>query len=116
MKLLQLICLLLVGSLFAITGLRQFFVEPLPGAGPNLLWFLAQVLPLLLVLPGILRLRVRAYFFAALVGMLYFIHGILQTATPEMRTMGLWEVGLSMGLVLASTYGTRQLGGLKPPQ
>jgi len=116
MKALQILCLMLIGSLFALTGLRQFFVAPLPGAGTNLLWFVVQTLPLLLVLPGILRRRVRSYFFTALAGMLYFIHGVLQIATPEMHTMGLWEVGLALGLVLAGTYGTRQLGGLKQSQ
>lgn len=116
MKALQFLCLLLVGSLFALTGLRQFFVAPLPGSGVNLLWFVVQVLPLLLVLPGILRLRVRSYFFAALAGMLYFVHGILQAADPELRILGLWEVGFGMALVLVATYGTRQLGGLKPRQ
>ena len=109
MKALQFLCLLLVGSLFALTGLRQFFVTPLSGSGVNVLWFLIQVLPLLLVLPGILRLRVRAFFFAALAGMLYFVHGVLQAATPDLRALGLWEVGFAMALVLAATYGTRQL-------
>ncbi len=109
MKALQFLCLLLVGSLFALTGLRQFFVTPLAETGINVLWFVVQVLPLLLVLPGILRLRLRAFFFAALAGMLYFVHGILQAATPESRVMGLWEVGFAMALVLVATYGTRQL-------
>jgi uncharacterized membrane protein len=116
MKGLQFLALLLIGSLFALTGLRQFFVSPLQGAAPNLLWFLVQVLPLLLLLPGILRLRARTYFFATLVSMLYFIHGILLTITPETRAMGLWEVGLAMLLVLVGSFGNRQLGGLKAPQ
>jgi uncharacterized membrane protein len=116
MKGLQFLSLLLIGSLFALTGLRQFFVTPLSGTAMNLLWFLAQVLPLLLVLPGILRLKARAFFFAALISMLYFTHGILQTITPDTRTLGLWEVALAMLLVLAGSFGTRQLGGLKAPQ
>jgi uncharacterized membrane protein len=111
MKGLQFLCLILVGSLFALTGLRQFFAAPLAGSGVNLLWFVVQVLPLLLVLPGILRLKVRSFFFAAMAGMLYFVHGILQAATPQLRAMGLWEVGFAMALVLAATYGTRQLRG-----
>ena len=109
MKALQFLCVLLVGCLFALTGLRQFFVAPLPGSGSNLAWFVVQVLPLLLVLPGILRLQVRSFFFASLAGMLYFVHGILQAATPELRVMGLWEVGFAMALILVATYGTRQL-------
>lgn len=116
MKGLQFLSLLLIGSLFALTGLRQFFVNPLPGTVANLLWFLAQVLPLLLVLPGIMRLRARAFFFAALVSMLYFTHGVLLTTTPDTRAMGLWEVGVAMLLVLVGSFGTRQLGGLKAPQ
>jgi uncharacterized membrane protein len=113
---LQFLCLLLIGSLFALTGLRQFFAAPLSGTVVNLVWFGVQVLPLLLVLPGILRLRARAFFFAALISMLYFTHGILQITTPDTRVMGLWEVAVSMLLVLAGSFGTRQLGGLKTPQ
>ena len=36
---LQFLVLFSIGSLFALTGLRQFFVEPLASTGSNLIWF-----------------------------------------------------------------------------
>ena len=107
MKGLQLACLGLSGSLFALTGLRQFFVEPLATPSINALWFGIQVLPLLAVLPGVLRDSARSYLFAALASTLYFIHGVLLVATPELRAMGLWEAGFSVGLLIAGSYAAR---------
>ena len=106
---LQFLCLLWIGSLFALTGLRQFFVEPLASTTSNLIWFTIQVLPLLLVLPGILTLKPRTYLLATLVAMLYFCHGVLQAVSVEDRLLGLWEVGFSLALVLTGAFGLRHL-------
>ncbi|HEY5679598.1 MAG TPA: DUF2069 domain-containing protein [Pseudomonadales bacterium] len=111
MKGLQLACLLMMGSLFAINGLRQFFVEPLATPHVNLIWFLIQVLPLLAVLPGTLRNRYRSYVFAALVSTLYFIHGVLLAATADLRALGLWETGFAVGLLIAASYAARRTVG-----
>ena len=106
---LQFLVLFSIGSLFALTGLRQFFVEPLASTGSNLIWFVIQVLPLLLVLPGVLRLSPRSYLFAILAAMLYFCHGVLQAVSIEDRTLGLWEVGFSLGLVLTASFALRHI-------
>ena len=106
---LQFLCLLWIGSLFALTGLRQFFVEPLANPIPNLIWFVIQVLPLLAVLPGVLSLRIRSYLFATLAAMLYFFHGVLLTVDPDDRTLGFWEVGFSLALVLTASFALRHL-------
>lgn len=106
---LQFLCLLWIGSLFALTGLRQFFVEPLESSGSNLIWFAIQVLPLLLILPGILRLIPRSYLLASLAAMLYFCHGVLQAVDPEDRVLGLWEVGFALALVLTASFAVRHL-------
>jgi uncharacterized membrane protein len=106
---LQFLTLLAIGSLFALTGLRQFFVEPLASESSNLIWFGIQVLPLLLVLPGVLRLTPRSYLFAILAAMLYFCHGVLQTVSLEDRVMGLWEVAFSLALVLTASFALRHL-------
>jgi uncharacterized membrane protein len=105
---LQLACLLLIGSLFALTGLRQFFVEPLDGPLPNTLWFVIQVAPLLAVLPGVLRGRHRGYFFAVLAASLYFVHGTLEAASVDQRQMGLWEVGFAVALVAVASAAMRR--------
>ena len=109
LRALQFLTLLAIGSLFALTGLRQFFVEPLQTASSNVIWFGIQVLPLMLVLPGILRLTIRSYFLATLVAMLYFCHGVLQAVSAEDRALGLWEVAFSLALVLCASWAVRHL-------
>jgi len=106
---LQFLCLFCLGSLFALTGLKQFFIEPLASAPSNLLWFLVQVLPLLAVTPGVLRLKARSFLLAALAAMLYFSHGVMEATTADMRVYGLWEVGFAMGLVLTASFALRHL-------
>lgn len=106
---LQFLCLLWIGSLFALTGLRQFFVEPLASSGSNLIWFAIQVLPLLLIVPGVMRLVPRSFLLASLAAMLYFCHGVLQAVDPDDRLLGLWEVGFSLALVLTASFAVRHL-------
>jgi len=106
---LQFLCLFCLGSLFALTGLKQFFIEPLASAPSNLLWFLVQVLPLLAVTPGVLRLKARSFLLAVLAAMLYFSHGVMEATTADMRLYGLWEVGFAMGLVLTASFALRHL-------
>jgi uncharacterized membrane protein len=109
MKGLQFLSLLMIGSLFAITGLRQFFVEPLASTLPNLIWFGVQVAPLLMVLPGMLGLQPRNHFFGVLAAMLYFVHGVMEVSTPDLRVMALWEIGFACGLVTTATLTMRRL-------
>jgi uncharacterized membrane protein len=116
MKALTLVCLGLIGSLFALTGLRQFFVEPLASPSSNAIWFFIQVLPLLAVLPGVLMRSARSYLLAALASTLYFIHGVLLAATPELRGLGLWEAGFSVGLLVAASYAARGLSAEESAQ
>jgi uncharacterized membrane protein len=104
---LQLACMGLIGSLFALTGLHQFFLKPLATPTINALWFFIQVLPLLAVLPGVLRRHARSYVIAALVSTLYFVHGVLLAATPELRAFGLSEAAFSVGLLVAGAYAAR---------
>ena len=73
----QFLLIVAVGCLFALTGLRQFFIEPLANTGTNVIWFVLQTLPLLLVLPGCLTLGRRGVFFASMVSLLYFVHGVM---------------------------------------
>ena len=110
---LQLLSLLALGSVFALNGLRQFFVDPLANTTSNLIWFVLQVLPLLLVLPGMLALRARSYLLATLVSMLYFVHGVVLAATAELRVLGLWEAGFAVALLAAALLTARRLD--RPP-
>lgn len=103
------IALLLVGSLVALTGLRQFFVEPLDGTLTNAVWFVLQLLPLLLPLPGLLRLKLRSTFVMCMTSMLYFIHGVLLVFDPAMRLMGAFEIAFSLGLSAATAILVRKI-------
>lgn len=113
---LQFLCLLALGSLFAVTGLRQFFVQPLE-AGPlwNGLWFAVQVLPLLVLLPGVLGRRSRVLMWASLVSLLYLVHGVMAAADPATRQLGLGEMVAAVGLLAASLVMVRRLPGGGPP-
>ena len=103
------IALLLVGSLVALTGLRQFFVEPLDGTLPNLIWFVLQLLPLLLPLPGLLHVKLRSTFVMCMTSMLYFIHGVLLVFDPAMRLMGAFEIAFSLGLSATTAILVRMI-------
>ena len=105
---LQFCCLVMIGSLFALTGLRQFFVHPLEDSSINLVWFIVQVLPLLLALPGLLRRKSRGFFFAAMASTLYFVHGVLLAVDPSDRMLGLFEVGFAITLLTLSTYAVKK--------
>lgn len=109
MKGFQFLCLLLIGSLFAVTGLRQFFVEPLDTALTNTVWFLIQVSPLLMVLPGVLSGGHRGYFYAVLAASLYFIHGTMEASTSDLRALALWETGFAVSLIAVASLAMRRL-------
>jgi len=101
--------LMMVGSLFAMTGLRQFFIEPLEDPGVNAAWFLIQLLPLLLPLPGMLRGNLRPTFFMCMSSMLYFIHGVLVVFDPDLLVFGLFEILFSLGLCGATAVLVRRI-------
>ncbi len=105
---------LCIGSLFAMTGLRQFFIEPLAGDATNAIWFLLQVAPLLAILPGLMRGTRNAPMYAIIAAMLYFVHGVLVAATDPLRWFGLVEIAFALALTWVSTVllkRMRQLHG-----
>lgn len=102
---------LCMGSLFALFGLRQFFVAPADTALANGIWFGVAVAPLLILIPGLLRplgpgARLT-FFLASMLGMLYFVHGVWLAASPELRTMGLWQTGFALLLTAVGSLATR---------
>ncbi len=101
--------LMMVGSLFAMTGLRQFFIEPLDDAGVNAAWFVIQLLPLLLPLPGLLRGNLRPVFFMCMSSTLYFIHGVLVVSDPEMQLFGIFEILFALGLCATTAILVRKI-------
>ena len=99
--------LLTTGSLFAITGLRQFFLSPWSDPTVNFIWFLVQVSPLLLTLPGLLRGNVRSTFILCLASLLFFAHGIL--IVFENAALAAAEVVCALALCGTTTMLVRKL-------
>ena len=102
---LSLIC---TGSLLAVTGLRQFFIEPLGTRSSNSVWFLIQVLPLLLPLPGALRGQLRSMFLLCLVSSLYFIHAVLVINDEPLFLIASAELLFSLGLAVCTAVFVRK--------
>lgn len=77
---------------------------PVPRSALGWSAFSIAVVPLLLLLPGAWRARPGALFWANLVCLLYFCHGVSEAWTePAMRGWALLEVALSV--VVVSAYG-----------
>jgi uncharacterized membrane protein len=102
---LSLIC---TGSLLAVTGLRQFFIEPLGTSSSNSVWFLIQVLPLLLPLPGALRGQLRSMFLLCLVSSLYFIHAVLVINDEPLFLIASAELLFSLSLAVCTAVFVRK--------
>lgn len=98
--LLRVTLLIWLGSLFALFGVQRLLLDPLPTSA-NLLLFLAQVAPVLAVVISLMRNSGRAAFWATMVSMLYFCHGVAQAATPDDRVVGLIEVVMSLAVFVS---------------
>ena len=99
---------LLIGSLVALTGMRQLFVEPLANTGTNIAWLLIQLLPLLAPLPGVMRARTRSFFILSLTSLLYFVHGVLVVFDDHLRWFGAFEILCSLALCALATIFVRR--------
>ena len=100
---------IMVGSLLGVTGLRQFFIDPLPTTALNTIWFFVQALPLLLCLPSALRGQLKGMFFLCLVSTLYFIHGVLNVFDPTMFYWGAAEIFFALALCGITALYVRKL-------
>jgi len=103
------VTLLLTGSLVALTGLRQFFIEPLASTSSNIIWFVVQLLPLLIPLPGVLRLQLRATFVLCMSSLLYFIHGVYVISDPKLTLVGSFEIFFALALCAVSAFMVRRM-------
>ena len=103
------IALLLLGSLVALTGLRQFFLEPLASTGTNIAWFIIQLLPLLVPLPGLMRVQLRSTFILCMTSLLYFIHGTLIVFDADKQLLGGFEIVFALGLCAVTALLVRKI-------
>jgi uncharacterized membrane protein len=100
--------LLTAGSLVALTGLRQFFIDPFSTTAANAGWFLIQSLPILAPLPTALHGSIRGMFFLCIASLLYFVHGVVIAFDPGMMWMAACEISFSLGLCAVSALYVRQ--------
>ncbi len=107
------LCYLIIGSLFAVTGLRQFFVEPIDNSVTNSIWFALQVVPLLFALILILRPSRNHFVYCALIAQLYFIHGVM-LCFSVLREWGYVECALALALTAVASFAAKKLG--PPPE
>lgn len=93
-------------GLLALLVLQVFWHGFLPPPRSPLGWsaLVIAVLPLLLVLPGAWQARPMPLFWANLLCLLYFCHGVSEAwTTPEVRLWAFVEIVLSV--IVVSTYG-----------
>ena len=89
--------------------MRQFFLQPLGDSGANLVWFVLQVLPLLLPLIGVIRGGLRSTFFLCMASTLYFIHGVLIVFDAGFRLLGATEIIFALGLCATTAMMIRRM-------
>ena len=96
-----------MGSLFALIGLQRFFVDPLGSTTANLVVFFVQVLPLLILAPGVAAGRPTMYFWGSLASTLYVLHGVLQITAPDNRLMGIFGLTFALGWFITSVLALK---------
>ena len=109
----------MVGSLFAMTGLNQFLLSSASHIWLNAGLFTLQVLPLLLPLPAMMSGQIRGTFFMCMVSLLYFVHGTLICFDADMLLFGALEITFSLALCTITAVLVRQLreaAGPPPPE
>ncbi|HTK98231.1 MAG TPA: DUF2069 domain-containing protein [Pseudomonadales bacterium] len=94
---LRMALLIWIGSLFALLGMQRFFAEPLATMVATIAVFVGQVAPLLVVTPAALRGGARGPLWICLAMLLYFVHGVWQWNSPNVRLFGILEVVFSLG-------------------
>ena len=112
MRALRIASLICVAALLCVTAVRQLMLDPIARPAINLLWLGLQTLPLWAVVPGLWRCRPTSYLLAALVGMLYFIHGVQASFGPVDGILVRWgqaEAVLAVALVAAASFGVKAL-------
>lgn len=104
----------LTAALAEIVLVAMMTLRGAPADAPlyaGLLWVLLKSLPLLLVLPGLLRGRTNAAVWLCFISCFYFATAVLAAMDPSRRALGLLEIAViatafSAGLLAAR--GARQ--------
>ena len=87
-----------------------------PTQFPISLGLVLLVGPLTLPMRGLLHGRPRSHFWAAMLSMLYLLHGLVMVISSPERLLGGLEVVLSLDVIVAGALYTRWSGGILPPR
>ena len=94
--------LLWLGSLFALMGTERLLIDPIAGVLANLAVLVFQLAPILVVAVVLIRDSARGAFWASLIALLYFTHGVAQTADASERLVGAIEIVVSLGVFVSA--------------
>ncbi len=109
-KILQMMSLISLGSIFSVLALYRYFVDPLGSLLASTTVLLLQMAPLLFLVFGVIFLRSRQIFYLAMVSLLYFTHGVVQLVDPDSRVFGSAELVFALLLCISSAYLVKNLG------
>ncbi|WP_028694703.1 DUF2069 domain-containing protein [Pseudomonas cremoricolorata] len=93
-------------ALIALLGLNNLLFADLHGARVGVIMAI-ELLPLLVLLPGMLKGSARAHAWTCFVVNLYFIKGVLAAFDPARALLGWIEVALSLGLFVSALLYVR---------
>lgn len=104
--------LLAIGSLFGIAGMRHLLLA-MPITATDWLSFGLHAGPALLLLPSLLRSGPKSsktqFVIVALMGMFYFVLGVVFASGGEGRTLGFIEVAVALVLVASASMAASRL-------
>jgi|GEM_PF-2374853 len=95
-------------AVFLLILLMSFFQLALPGGPVYKIW-LMQVLPLLILIPGIYQLKRRSFQFMGFVILLYFIRSITNVLAGDPAFIDYGILGLSILIFFLSLMASRVL-------
>lgn len=101
----------LLAEIILVTGITLETAQPGAPLYAGLIWALLKSLPLLLVLPGLLRGSHRAGAWYCFLLCAYFIGAVLTASTPGLLLPGLVEVAVVSTGFIAGMLGTRWTRG-----
>ena len=79
-----------------------------------MIWFVIQILPLLVCLPALIRGSVVGTFLLCLLSLLYLVHGVILAFEGTWIALGLFEVFFALGLCATTAILVRKLREADP--
>jgi uncharacterized membrane protein len=95
-------------SLFLLILLMSFYQLSLPGGPVYSIW-LFQVIPLLIIIPGIYQLKRRSFQFMGFIILMYFIRSSVNVLAGNPAFVDYGILGLSVLIFLLSMMASRTL-------